>query len=339
MLRFLFLCSLLLLVLTACQKEEVIQNSDYIFVKPSHFPEPTYSFDNNPVTEAGFELGKQLFNDPRLSRDNSVACSNCHVKAIAFADPQHRLSVGIDNRVGKRNSPPIQNLAFRETFFWDGGVAHLDFVPPNAIENPVEMDDQLSTVVQKLNQRDSYIQAFRAAFGEIDSINTPLLLHALSQYMNMLISADSPYDQYVTGKGTLSDDALAGQLLFKQKCATCHKGVLFTNQDFANNGLDSVFKDLGRSLISEWSGDDGKFKVPSLRNVELTRPYMHDGRFETLAEVLAHYNSGVKASATLAPQLQQDGKLGIPMTQEEQDLIIEFLYTLTDRNFVSNPLF
>ncbi|MEM8524481.1 MAG: cytochrome c peroxidase [Bacteroidota bacterium] len=323
----------------ACQKKEMLPDNPYQFTKPEHFPEPTYTFDNNPITKEGFELGKKLFNDPRLSSDKSTACSNCHSKVVAFADPQHSLSIGVNNRVGKRNAPAIQNMAFMREFFWDGGVVHLDFVPPNAIENKLEMDEKMTNVVQFLNRDKEYTNLFRAAFGEIDSINTPMMLHAFSQYMNLLISDNSKYDQYLKGETELTTKELAGLKLFEQNCESCHSGVLFTNQAYANNGLDETFKDLGRALISEWEGDEGKFKIPSLRNVELTAPYMHDGRFETLEEVLLHYRNGVKKSATLAPELNNGEQLGIPLTAKEEEQIIVFLKTLTDRDFISNSIF
>ncbi len=315
-------------------KDEKVQ-----FVAPAHFPEPTYTFKNNPVTQSGFELGKKLFNDPRLSRDNSVACSNCHIKALAFADPQHDFSVGVDDRIGIRNAPAIQNMAFMKEFFWDGGVPHLDFVPTNAIENPLEMDETLIHVVQKLNGIEEYRVLFRKAFGNIDSINAPLMLHAFSQYMNMLISANSKYDQFYLGKTQLTQNEQKGMALFKQHCETCHSGILFTNQGYANNGLDTMFLDLGRALISEDGRDIGKFKIPSLRNIVLTKPYMHNARFATLEQVLEHYANGVKDSPTLDPRLKNNGKLGISLSKEEQQLIIEFLHTLTDKDFVSNELF
>lgn len=323
----------------SCKGDEIRPDSPYLFTKPTHFPEPTYTFDNNPVTEAGFKLGKILFNDPTLSSDNSVACSNCHAKAVAFADPQHRLSVGVDDLAGIRNAPPLMNLAFMDAFFWDGGVVHLDFVPINAIESDFEMNETLANVVGKLNDSKTYPSLFEKAFGEIDSINAPLMLHALSQYMCRLVSADSKYDQFLQQKTSLSQTEMEGLQLFEKKCSSCHSGVLFTNQEYMNNGLDTQFSDIGRERISEWSGDKGKFRVPSLRNVGLTAPYMHDGRFNTLEEVLQHYRFGIKASETLSPSLQKEGKLGIELTDNEQKQIIDFLHTLTDRNFTSNDLF
>ncbi len=327
-----------LLIHLGCQKEAVEPDQTYTFVRPPHFPAPTYTFDNNPITKAGFELGKRLFNDPKLSSDNSVACSNCHAKGVAFADPQHRLSVGVQERTGFRNAPALMNMAFMKEFFWDGAVSHLDFAPIIAIESEFEMNEKLVNVVAQLNDHSEYPALFREAFGNIDTINAPLLLHALSQFTNMMVSATSKYDRYIQQKDNLTPEELSGLELFEKKCATCHSGVLLTNQEFHKNGLDNEFTDIGRAGISEYEGDIGKFRVPSLRNVELTAPYMHDGRFNTLEEVLDHYQKGVKSSKTLSPLLRQDNQLGIELTEQEKHLIIEFLYTLTDRAFTSNPI-
>ncbi|MEQ8240122.1 MAG: cytochrome c peroxidase [Cyclobacteriaceae bacterium] len=317
--------------------EAVDIKQEFAFVKPEHFPEPTYTFSNNEVTKDGFNLGKALFFDPILSKDGLVACSSCHDQSVAFADPQHRLSLGVDDRVGIRNAPQMTNLAFMNNFFWDGGVIHVDFIPLNAIENPLEMDEKTAKAIEKLRNTDSYPALFEKAFGT-DSISTPRMLHALSQFMVMLISADSPYDRYRLNKGELTSLQLKGLEVFEEKCATCHSGELFTDQSFRNNGLDSQFDDLGRGIITEVESDFGKFRVPSLRNVMLTKPYMHDGRFSSIEEVLDHYNEGVVYSETLDASLNSE-KLGIPLTEDQKVEIIAFLEALTDANFISNPTF
>ncbi|MCB9340415.1 MAG: c-type cytochrome [Lewinellaceae bacterium] len=327
-----------LIAFAGCKKDDV-GTKKFSFEKPVHFPEPTYTFDKNPVTKEGFELGKKLFADPILSVDNSVACNNCHVKSVAFTDPQHSLSLGVEERSGIRNAPSIANMAFMKEFFWDGGGIHLDFVPPNAIENPLEMDEKLAHVVYKLNHHSSYPALFKKAFSGIETITAPYMLYALSQYQVMLVSASSKYDKYKTGDEMLGADELEGLEVFEQKCAACHSGELFTNQDYRNNGLDTEFDDPGRARITESDADLGKFKVPSLRNVALTAPYMHDGRFKTLEEVLEHYSAGVKQSATLAPELQQNGTLGIPLSATEKQRLIDFLKTLTDYDFIQDQRF
>ncbi|MEO1628651.1 MAG: cytochrome-c peroxidase, partial [Bacteroidota bacterium] len=192
-----------LVFLSSCSNEEEVTPAvdRYEFQVPDNFPQPTYTFDNNPVTKEGFELGKALFYDPILSRDGSVSCNNCHIQATAFADsPVHPLSVGVDNRLGIRNAPSLTNMAFFPEFFWDGGVTHLDFIPINAIEATFEMDETVENVVAKLNRREKYKEMFRKAFG-IEEITLPYALYALSQFTNRMVSANSKYDRYVRKEG------------------------------------------------------------------------------------------------------------------------------------------
>ncbi|WKN41904.1 cytochrome-c peroxidase [Tunicatimonas pelagia] len=330
------------LLLAACQAEgeEGVIDATYRFKKPANFPEPTYTFKNNPVTPEGFQLGKRLFFDPILSRDGSVSCNNCHQQGLAFADgPQHPFSIGIDDRLGIRNAPPLANLAFKEGFFWDGGVTHLDFVASNAIANELEMDESLANVIDKLNQHAEYPALFKQAFG-IDTITSPFMLHAFSQFMVMMVSANSKYDKYVRNEGeTLTDTELQGMRLFEEKCGACHSGELFSDFSFRNNGISTTFSDEGRARITEHPDDVGKFRVPSLRNIGRTAPYMHNARFKTLEEVLAHYASGVQESPTLDPLLNGETQRGIPMTGAEQTQIIAFLETLTDYEFIADERF
>lgn len=306
------------------------------FVAPAHFPPVTYTFARNPVTEAGFQLGRMLFYDPILSRDSTVSCASCHLQAKAFTDPIHRLSVGVDDRRGTRNAPAIQNLAFREHFFWDGGVGHVDFISVNPIENEVEMDEAMGRVVQKLRRHADYVARFRRAFGT-DSLDSRQVLHALSQFMVMLVSADAPYDRAMRGEALLTTTEAAGQRLFLQACGSCHPPPLFTDDAFRNNGLDTDFAgDPGRARITELPEDRGKFHVPSLRNVALTAPYMHDGRFSTLDDVLDHYGRGIRASPTLDPLLHAGGTA---LTAEERQQLLAFLHTFTDRTFTHDARF
>ncbi|MEZ5049489.1 MAG: cytochrome c peroxidase [Saprospiraceae bacterium] len=332
------LFTIIIIFSISCQKDDVVENP-YQLSYPAYFPELKYPLDTNPITKAGFELGKKLFNDPRLSIDNSVACSNCHVKSVAFTDPQHNPSVGVFERSGTRNAPMIANMAFQPEFLLDGGVSHLDFVPVFAIENQREMAESLVHVVTKLNKIDEYRQEFRNAFPNLDTITSPFMLKALSQYMLLLVSDEAKYDHVLQGIAQYTQDELVGKTLFDSKCATCHSGALFTNYGFFNNGLDSSFEDFGRAKITESDSDLGKFKVPSLRNIGRTAPYMHDGRFETLEEVLNHYRFGVKDSPTLAQELRTAGQLGIELSDDEAEKIILFLNTLTDYEFISNPIF
>ena len=329
-------CGVLLLL--ACNDDEEV-NEPFAFEQPEGFPVATYNFSNNPVTEDGFALGRALFYDVRLSSDNTVSCSSCHVPEVSFADPVHRFSVGVGNQSGKRNAPALTNLAFRNFFLWDGGVNQLDFVPINAIQSPVEMNILLKDLVWKLNHETDYPAKFKNVFGK-DSIDSQQLLHALAQFQVMLVSANAVYDQYLEGKAALTSEELEGLDLFTRKCSSCHTGALFTDNYFHNNGLDNSFgSDSGRARITEFPGDKGKFLVPGLRNVAVTAPYMHDGRFKTLQEVLDHYSTGVQESATLDPILKQDDTVGIPLKEDEKIKIIAFLKTLTDQSFIRNLKF
>lgn len=334
----------LLLLFTSCKKDPVTFSpnaSEYTFVRPSHFPEPAYSFENNEISKEGFLLGRKLFYDPILSLDNSISCNNCHIQGVGFADSQqHPFSIGVDNEIGMRNALPLMNLAFYQEYFWDGGVTHLDFVPVNAIESPVEMKETMANAVLKLNQSEAYKSLFKQAYG-IDEITSPYLLQSLSDFMNRMVSANSKYDQgYFTGFGNFTADEKAGKLLFEANCTSCHNGVLFTDQSYRNNGISTTFLDEGRARITENNADIGKFRVPTLRNIEKTAPYMHNASFKTLEEVLEHYASGVQKSVTLdASLIKEDSTYGINLSKEEQALIITFLKTLTDESFLQNALF
>jgi cytochrome c peroxidase len=321
----------------ACSADD--EKPALLFSKPDHFPEATYTFQNNPITQEGFELGQLLFYDPILSIDSTIACANCHLQAVAFSDPVHKLSVGVNERIGTRNAPPIFNIAFKNSFFWDGGVTHIDFIAINAIDNPNELGEDLDNLVKKLKRHYTYPEKFKKAFNK-ETIDSQQLLFAISQFMVPMVSANSRYDQYVKGnKSILNDQEIRGLSLVENKCASCHTPPLFTNDGFANNGLDTEFTDRGRAIITESENDAGKFRVPTLRNVELTDPYMHDGRLRTLEQVLTHYQHDVKVSPTLDPVLNQNETPGIALTDTEKADIIAFLRTLTDRSFTQDKRF
>ncbi|WP_108868635.1 cytochrome-c peroxidase [Aquimarina aquimarini] len=322
--------------------DEVLDTDTYELIQPEGFPEIKYTTQNNPITQKGFELGRKLFFDPRLSADGSISCNNCHQQSRGFADsPVHPMSIGINSQAGNRNAPPLFNMAFRKEFFWDGGVTHLDFVPINALESDIEMGETMKNVVEKLNRNDEYRQLFKEAF-DVDSITSPRILQAFSQYMLLMISNDSKYDQYQRQENnvTFTESEQKGMLLFDEKCSSCHSGSLFTDQSFRNNGISDTFSDNGRALITESNSDIGKFRVPTLRNIEVTGPYMHNANFDTLEEVLQHYANGVKNSETLDAMLKtENNQLGIALTESEQADIIAFLKTLTDETFLTDPKF
>lgn len=327
--------------LGACKKDEPQQPFGGPFL-PANFPPPTYDLALNPVTETGFALGKKLFYDPILSRDSTIACADCHISFAAFSHPDHPTSHGIDGLFGRRNALPVQNMLWSNGFFWDGGVPNLDLVPLNAIQSPVEMDENPMRVLEKLRAHPQYPALFKQAFGS-EEITTARFLQALSQFMAMLVSANSRYDRYVRNEpgATLSAEELEGLDIFKLKCASCHATDLFTDQSFRNNGILNDFNhDKGRNEVSALLEDIGKFKVPSLRNVAATAPYMHNGKFKTLESVLDHYAGGVKDSPSLDPLLRRpDGALGIPLTGLEKNRLVAFLGTLTDEAFLRDARF
>ncbi len=326
---------LIVVLFSACSKSEEGGSKPFFYI-PDGFPNPVYKFQNNPVTPAGFALGKKLFYDPILSRDSTVSCGSCHQQFAAFAQSDHKLSHGIDNLLGNRNSPALYNIAWFPNFMWDGGVNHLEVQPLAPIANPVEMDETMPNVLVKLKRSNSYPGMFEAAFGS-DTITTQVIMRAMAQFMGSMISADSKYDRYEAGKVSLSSSELNGLQLFRAKCESCHKEPLLTDMSFRNNGLDSYFiKDPGRAIITSIPQDSGLFRVPSLRNVVLTFPYMHDGRFEKLMDVMNHYSSGIQPSNTLDPMLAAGG---IPLTLSEKNDLIAFLGTLTDYTFISDSRF
>lgn len=310
---------------------------------PSNFPEPVYELSNNPVTEEGVALGKMLFYDTRLSRTNTISCGFCHMQPTAFTHHGHDVSHGVDDKLGRRNSLPIQNLIFYKTFFWDGGVHNLDLVGLNAIANEVEMDEEVDNIIGKLQSDADYRTQFDRTFGS-EEITSTKFLQALSQFLATMVSSNSKYDMYVRGENnvTLTETELRGLELFKQNCASCHATDLFTDQSYRNNGYSSVAdldRDKGREEITLNPGDRGKFKVPSLRNVEYTAPYMHNGKLQSLEAVLNFYTSGIHDTPTLDPLLKQNGKLGFELTADEKKAIIQFLHTLTDEQYLSDTRF
>ncbi|EAZ94735.1 cytochrome C peroxidase [Flavobacteria bacterium BAL38] len=299
-----------------------------------NWPKPVYDFSKNPLTEEGFQLGRNLFYDPILSRDNTISCASCHLQQTGFTHVDHDLSHGIDGKIGTRNSLTLQNLAWNKTFMWDGGVNHLDVQYIHPITSEVEMDETMENVVKKLQEIPKYKELYKKAFGT-DKVTGQLTLKALSQFVVMLTTSNSKYDKVVRKEEKFTEMEQKGYNIFKQNCASCHKEPLFTSDTFENNGLsvDPTLNDYGRMKITQIKSDSLKFKIPTLRNIEFTFPYMHDGRFKTLNEVIKHYNSGIKHSNTLSKQLQKPMNL----SDNERTELVAFLKTLSDKEFLYNP--
>jgi cytochrome c peroxidase len=313
-------------------------DNNALFVPPKGWEKPVYDFSKNPLTKEKIELGRQLFYDPILSKDNTISCSSCHLSYTAFTHIDHDLSHGIKGRIGTRNAPALMNLAWQNSFMWDGAIADLDRQSLAPIAHPDEMDETIENVVAKLQKTGKYPTLFKQAFG--DSLVTGAhTLKAMSQFMLTLVSANSKYDRILRGpkNETFNAYELKGYELFKTHCATCHKEPLFSSNSFENNGLepDSILKDMGRMKVTKRKEDALKFKVPTLRNIEVTYPYMHDGRFPNLPMVLFHYTEGVHQSATLSPFLKKK----ITLSEVDKRNIIAFLKTLTDEEFLHNPKF
>lgn len=333
----------LVLTATSCRRDvDSLLNSEIPGVQiPSNFPVPIYGLDQNPPTQAAVELGRTLFYDPQLSRTGKIACGSCHEQSSAFANAGKSLSEGVDRQLGTRNVPALQNLRWKPNFFADGGPKHIETMPMAPIANPLEMDESIDNILRKLNADASYQRRFAQVFGGSGPIDSYQFLRALAQFTASLTSSNSRYDQYARHEigSTLTDAELRGLAVLRQKCGSCHTGELFTDESFRNNGLDRSFpQDSGRAHITRSRLDAGRFKVPSLRNVALTAPYMHDGRFRTLDQVLDHYNHGMVESATLDPQLRRSGQLpGISLSAEERQNLLSFLATLTDEQFISDP--
>ena len=337
--RYILFIILFLTGIYACQKEAI--EGFRGFERPSDFPAPVYHFGTNPVTRDGFELGKKLFYETLLSADNTISCGSCHIQTSAFTHHGHSLSHGIYGRMGTRNAPPIVNLAWSTSFMMDGGVADLDLQPVLPITNHVEMDETMANVLQKLRNSPTYPALFKKAYGT-EEITTNNFLKALSQFMLMCVSSNSRYDSIMRHEPNKSFTPYEqeGRLLVQQKCGSCHPEPLFTDNSFRNNGISiSMENDLGRAKVTENVSDQYKFKVPGLRNLAYTAPYMHDGRFLTLDAVFDHYNSHVQSTPNLDALLQQNGILGIAFSATERTKIKAFLNTLNDRSFLFDKRF
>lgn len=296
---------------------------------------------NNPTTLEGVALGRKLFYDPILSGNNAMSCASCHAQNFGFTDHENALSTGIDGIAGTRNSMPLFNLAWAPALLWDGGAADLESQVLAPITSPIEMHEDLANALDELNAHNEYPTLFERAFGTPKATSF-LVMKAISQFERTLISADSKYDRYLRGDAQFSEQEIRGMNLFsdmsKGDCNHCHTlGGLFTDFAYRNTGLDFDYADQGRYLITLNESDKGKFKTPTLRNIALTAPYMHDGRFTTLMECVQHYNTGFVVTPNLDPALAfvQQGR----MTHQEMEDIVAFLHTLTDSSFIGNPAF
>ncbi len=337
--KYIWVITFLIAGVCACNKELTYQYEKFRgFVKPANFPQPIYHFETNQVTQERFELGRKLFYDPILSANNTISCGSCHIQTSAFTHHGHDVSHGIFDRRGTRNSPPIMNLAWNTSFMWDGGIVDLDLQPIAPITNHVEMDDSLPNVLNKLRNSTVYPALFQKAYGSSE-INSSGFLKALSQFMLMCVSSNSKYDSVMRNQAIFTSEEQEGYQLFKQKCNSCHAEPLFTDHSFRNNGLSvSMVNDEGRYLVTQKPTDRYKFKVPSLRNLAYTAPYMHDGRLFTLDAVFDHYTMQVQNTPNLDPLFLQNGQPGLSISLTERQKLLVFLKTLNDKSFLLDKL-
>ncbi len=315
-----YVTAVLMLLLAACSKELIEQFAG--FKTPFYFPATAYDFSNNHVSKSGFELGKMLFYDSTLSIDNSTSCASCHMQSSAFTHHEHSLSHGLNGSLTRRNAPPIMNLAWSNSFMWDGSVDKLDQQPVKPFTNPIEMGETMPNILKKVNSAGMYRSMFKNAFGTAVA-SEDQLLKALSQFMVMAVSNEAKYDSVRRKQTNFSTNEQAGYEVFVQKCNGCHSEPLFTDNSFRNTKLPpNELLDSGRYVVTRNNSDLYRFKVPSLRNLGYTKPYMHDGRFSTIDKVLDHYNANL-----------------FSISADERSKLKAFLLTLDDKVFVSNPLF
>lgn len=330
-----------LVILDACKKKDVITTPPVVttpikFVVPNGWPQPPADiFAANPLTEEGFALGRKLFYDTRLSVDNTVACANCHQQFAAFATYDHDFSHGLNNTHTFRNAPGLFNLAWMQKMHWDGGVNHIEVQPLAPITNPIEMGETIENVVNKLKADTVYTKLFSKAFGSTE-VNSQKMLKALSQFMGSIVSYNSKYDKVKRGEASFTTAEQNGYTVFQSKCTGCHPEPLFTDNSFRNNGMpvNTFLNDYGRLRITGNAADSLKFKVPSLRNIGISVPYMHDGRFSSVGSVIDHYRTGI---ITTQPTLDPLLKNRIAITNTEKNDLIYFLFALTDTAITKDP--
>lgn len=344
------LCATLVI---GCQTDEIVDEIKHdtapYNLEYGDFPAPQIATDN-PLTQQGVKLGRMLFYEKMLSGDGSQACASCHMQEFAFTDTA-RFSTGIQGKKGGRHAMSVFNMAWHSNeFFWDGRAHLLRDQSLLPIQDELEMDETLENVITKLSQNQNYRDQFKRAFGS-EQITSDKISLALEQFMNSITSTNSKYDQYLKDTSVFNDSEKRGLALFNTEynaffpdksgadCQHCHSGLNFENDKYMNNGLDAdgMFKDLGREKATKDPTDRGKFKVTSLRNIAVTGPYMHDGRFKTLEQVIEHYNSGLKPSSTLDPALEQTRATGLFLDEQDKKDLVAFLKTLTDQDLLTNP--
>lgn len=328
-----------LLFMVSCNKTDIVEpppydNPEIALEIPNGFPELNKSVYANRPTRYGVELGERLFNEKKFSGNNTISCASCHQQSSAFAD-NNKQAIGIYDRVGLRNTPPVQNLAFMKFYNWDGSKLQLEKQALVPIITHEEMNSSILEVIEKLSRVRDYPEMFRKAFGD-EEITSERIYKSLAQYQYTLISANSKYDKVKRREGVeFTDSEARGYLIFQEKCESCHSTELFTDQSFRNVGfpLNPSTEEAGRARVTGIPSDHMSFRVPSLRNAEYTAPYGSFGQFPTLKAVLDYFDEGVLDAPNLDPILKNSGNR-IPMTEQEKHDIIAFILTLSDKGFV-----
>lgn len=329
----------ILFLLLSCGRDDIIEpemynNPELSLNIPPGFPALNHSVNANKPTKYGVELGEKLFNEKRFSANNTLSCATCHNKSNAFADNNVQ-AVGIYGRVGLRNTPPIQNLAFMQFYNWDGNILQLEKQPLVPIITHEEMSSSILEVIGKINGEQAYQELSRKAFGD-ENITPDRIYKSIAQYEYTLISVDSKYDKVKRNEvETFTEREERGYRVFQQKCQSCHSTELFTDQSFRNIGfpLNPGTEEAGRARVTGLPADYMRFRVPSLRNVEYTAPYGSFGQFPTLISVLDYFDNGVVDADNLDPVLKENGNR-IPLTEQEKQDLISFMKTLSDKGFV-----
>lgn len=339
MMRDFVLLTTLLILFSACQKEEDSnvppETDEYVLRVPPGFPQPDIPADN-ALTRTRVALGRRLFYDPALSKDSTRSCGSCHFPQLAFSDST-AVSFGIEHRAGTRNAPALANAAYQKRLLREGGVPTLEMQILVPVQEHNEFDFNILLVAERLQQMPEYVALADKAYGRAP--DAFVITRSIAAFERTLLSGDSPYDQYTfQGKPfALSPSEKRGLGLFQSErlnCSKCHEGFLFTNQDFANNGLYEIYPDSGRMRLTGLESDRAMFKVPALRNIALTAPYMHDGSIPTLEAVIDHYQTGGRAHPNKSPLLKP-----FALTAEERSDLLAFLRSLTDHKFINNPEF
>lgn len=323
------------LLIEACRKHDTFSGTTpHAFITPAGFPAPHYDFQRNPLNKETIELGRNLFYEGRLAKDNFNSCGSCHNQEASFTTYNHDLSHGYNQSHTRRNAPVLLNIAWQKEFQHDGSGKSIEEVILNHINSPIDMGGTMNEAISKIRIDTLYKRLFREAFGS-ETVSSQKILTALKQFTLQMVSANSKYDRVKNGIAFFTIQEQAGYQLFKTNCASCHTEPLFTDLSYRNIGLhvDNYLLDVGRMHVTNNRSDSLKFKVPTLRNVFASSYYTHDGRFPFVRNMINHYQSGVVQSHTLDPLL----KNGIPLTSTEEDNIISFLRTLTDSSFLQNP--